>query len=255
MSNNALFIVEGKKRERDIVNKLITKVISDNDILVHPFSVGCNIHMLYQKIVEMGGFVNIRDVLLTLSNVSDEDKALLNGDMKFAYTYLVFDMDLQHHGINTEFRISKGLQDIKEMLSYFNDETDDTVGKLYINYPMVESYKDHNSDVSNFLHRTVPLEDCVRYKQIASQRGDNKNFSEYAKDDVSLLIHLNLAKAGYITCDTIDPSYETYINQITQMDIFKAEESMTLGTKSVSVLNTLMLMPVDYIGKRYFDCI
>lgn len=253
MTDNALFIVEGKKRERDIVNKLITKVISDNDIHVHPFSVGCNIHMLYQKIVEMGGFANIRDVLLTLSNVSNEDKALLNGDMKFAYTYLVFDMDLQHHGINTDYRINKGLQDIREMLSYFNDETDDTVGKLYINYPVVESYKDHNSDISDFLHRTVSLENCVRYKQIASQRGDNRNFSKYAKDDVRQLIHLNLAKAGYITCDSIDPSYETYINQITQMDIFKAEEKMTLGSNFISVLNTLMLMPIDYIGKRYFD--
>lgn len=89
--------------------------------------------------------------------------------------------------------------------------------------------------------------------QIASQRGDNRNFSRYTKDDVRQLIHLNLAKAGYITCDTINPSYETYINQITQMNIFKAEESMTLDTKSISVLNTLMLMPVDYIGKRYFD--
>lgn len=77
------------------------------------------------------------------------------------------------------------------------------------------------------MHRTVSLDDCVRYKQIASQRGDNRNFSKYTKDDVRQLIHLNLAKAGYITCDTINLSYKTYINQITQMNIFKAEESMT----------------------------
>lgn len=109
MTDNALFIVEGKKRERDIVNKLITKVITDNDIHVHPFSVGCNIHMLYQKIMEMGGFVNTRDVLLSLHNVSDEDKALLNGDLKFAYTYLVFDMDLQHHGVNNEVKVKRVL--------------------------------------------------------------------------------------------------------------------------------------------------
>lgn len=253
MSNNALFIVEGKKRERDIVNKLITKVITDNDIHVHPFSVGCNIHMLYQKIMEMGGFANTRDVLLSLNNVSDEDKALLNGTIRFAYTYLVFDMDLQHHGVNTENKVRKGLEDIKEMLSYFDDETDDNIGKLYINYPMVESYRDHCSDLSDFLARTVPLEECVRYKQIVGERGDNKNFTKYTKDDVSLLIRLNLSKAGFITCNDVRPSYEEYINQVRQLDIFQAEENIVLNSKSISVLNTLMLMPVDYMGKRYFD--
>lgn len=99
-------------------------------------------------------------------------------------------MDLQHHGIHTEYRNNKGLQGIREMLSYFDDETDDTVGKLYINYPMVESYKGHNADKSDFLHRTVSLEDCVRYKQIASQCDDNRNFSKYTKDDVKQLILL-----------------------------------------------------------------
>lgn len=253
MAINALFIVEGGKRERDIVEKLLSRMLSENDINIKAFSVCGNIHMLYKKIIEMGGDVNIREVLASLNGVSDKDKEILKSDLKFAYTYLIFDLDLQHYDISSPAKIKKGLTEVEEMLKHFQNETDGTIGKLYINYPMVESYRDHNESLSDYLNRTIDLDQCIHYKEIVGKRGDNKNFSKYSTSDLKLLSDFNLQKASYMVLGYASPKYKDYISDIGQDAIFKAEKEKVLDENQINVLNTSMLIPVDYKGKKYFE--
>ena len=53
----------------------------------------------------------------------------------FSEVYLFFDYDFQ----NKNLELSEINSQLTEMLDFFSDETDN--GKLYINYPMIESIR------------------------------------------------------------------------------------------------------------------
>lgn len=66
------------------------------------------------------------------------------------------------------------------MLAYFNDETAN--GKLYINYPMIESIKYHKElPDAQFVDYTIARSDCKQFKSIAHE------FSFYKSLDYILL--------------------------------------------------------------------
>ena len=133
-----LFIVEGSVREKQLYKKITKEMGISADI----FAVCANIHMLYTELKKEEFHLNIDDFLLTLDGVSEEDKGVIRKQRPFTYIYLMFDLDLQHYNIADYKNIERGLQDVREMLLKFNNETDPTIGKMYINYPMVESYRD-----------------------------------------------------------------------------------------------------------------
>lgn len=138
----ALFIVEGEDREKTVVNSLMSSLGELSDLNIHIISVSANIHMLYQKVKENDFFLNIIDAIYGLETTTDEDRRILTEEGPFAYKYLVFDLDLQHYDLTKKENIQRGLAEAEEMLLYFQNETDESGGKLYINYPMIEAYRD-----------------------------------------------------------------------------------------------------------------
>ena len=112
--------------------------------------------------------------LFDLPGVSESDKEMLRKQGSFAFTYLIFDLDLQHYDLAQKNNIVRGIGDVKEMLQHFCDETDPTIGKLYINYPMIESFRDCASFFdNNYKNTVVSLQDITKYKKIVSERGLN----------------------------------------------------------------------------------
>ena len=139
MNKKVLLIVEGNKTEPKIFNKIQELFGLDFEI----FCFGTNIYSLYKLMKENDFNVNIKDLL---AEVHPEYKNDL--DNQFVYTYLIFDLD-PHHSKKEETRtieelVNDNIQIVESMANYFVDETDPTIGKLYINYPMIESYKDCN---------------------------------------------------------------------------------------------------------------
>lgn len=140
MDVNILIIVEGSKTEPNFFNRL-------SDVFGLKFDIYCletNIYSLYKKMKEIDFNGDIKDVL---SEIHQDKKEMLS--KKFAYTYLIFDCDA-HHSRKNESRTQEeivldNLAKLSEMAKYFIDETDPSKGKLYINYPMMESYRDWSS--------------------------------------------------------------------------------------------------------------
>ena len=137
MSNppKTLIVVEGGRLEPRFFDQL-KKVFGLNlDI----YCLEDNIYLLYKKMKEMGFNGNLKDVL---SEVHEENREILSQD--FAYTYLIFDFDPHHtekyeKDIPLETIVENNISKVREMAEYFVNETDPTVGKLYINSQCFET--------------------------------------------------------------------------------------------------------------------
>ncbi|MBE5738067.1 MAG: hypothetical protein E7348_06690 [Clostridiales bacterium] len=248
-----LFIVEGSVREK----KLYEKITKEMGISANMFAVCANIHMLYTELKKEEFHLNIDDFLLTLEGVAEEDKALIKKQRPFTYIYLIFDLDLQHYDISDHKNVERGLQDVREMLSKFDNETDPTIGKMYINYPMVESYRDCEKFFDeNYINRTVELTKIVDYKKLVGERGLKINLSKYTFDSLIKLTKQNIYKANYIVNDKFKAiSYDEYLNKLTQEKIFEAEENKILKDKIISVLHSGFFFMADYWGnkEKFYD--
>jgi len=102
---------------------------------------------------------------------------------------LIFDLDPQDHMINFTM--------IKRILDYYIDSTNQ--GKLFINYPMMQSYKHFKIlPDDNFKNLRINLEQCRSYKYMVEEYSKYTNVDVYDYITfVSLAVH-HLRKANYI---------------------------------------------------------
>jgi len=128
----SLFIVEGN-HEKNVLMKLLLKVfpemsIKEEDILIF----GTNIYMLYTAIVKEyeadWDTVDV-DLAFLVSKMKGYESPLNKDD--FNNIILIFDYE-RHDPSFSEEKIGR-------LQRYFIDSTD--VGKLFLNYPMIESYQ------------------------------------------------------------------------------------------------------------------
>ena len=248
----ALFIVEGESAEKRTVNSLVRCLGEISSLNIQIVSVSANIHMLYQKLKENNFFLNIIDAICGLQGVSEEDKQILS-EGPFAYKYLVFDLDLQHYDLTKEDSIQKGLAEAEEMLRYFQNETDESGGKLYINYPMLESYRDCKSFFEEeYSAKSVMINECVNYKTIVGERGNSQNINTYSHGDFTDLICMNLYKLNWITNGSWSKMEFSQYRDVTRMNsLFVRERISIMNDRLIKVINSLMLFPIDYLGNRH----
>lgn len=248
----ALFIVEGEDREKTVVNSLMTGLGELSDLNIQIVSVSANIHMLYHKMKENDYFLNITDAICRLETTTDEDRRILTEEGPFAYRYLVFDLDLQHYEISKKENIERGLSEVEEMLLYFRNETDETGGKLYINYPMIESYRDCKTTFEQeFAGKDIEIEKCVDYKRIVGERGNGRNIGAYSHDDFNNLICMNLYKLHWITKGNWSKmDYQQYKDIARTNLLFEREKLSIINDGMIKVINSLMLFPIDYRGNN-----
>lgn len=196
--------------------------------------------------------LNIVDLLKELH---PDKKEILNNN--FIYIYLIFDLDA-HHTKKEEFRnikevVSDNLIKINEMINHFNDETDPTIGKLYINYPMIESFKDSNYFFDReYKDASVDITLLSRYKEIVSKkRLSNVRIELISNEDLNKLILQNIFKLNYISSSNFkELDYKTYLEYSSQESIFDKESSIIKNDNKVSVLNTSLFLVIDYFGNN-----
>ncbi len=124
---------------------------------VKTYSYGTNLHRLIKDLFSKGYLDEDLDIQRhLLSEETDEDKKrLLEGT--YNDIFMIFDLDPQDSNVDFE--------KIRKMLDFFDDSADDE--KLYINYPMLESYKHMKSyDTKDFENSTVKMSDISKYKKI-----------------------------------------------------------------------------------------
>lgn len=130
--NRSLIIVEGE-HEKNKFFQLIFQTFPEININVEDILIyGTNIYILYNDIVREYGerwFEEDVDLPFIVGKKKRYSETLdLN---KFKNVYLVFDYERQDPNFSE--------RKIVQMQSYFSDSTE--MGKLYLNYPMLESYQ------------------------------------------------------------------------------------------------------------------
>ena len=131
--SRSLLIVEGK-HEKDELFWLIFKCFPELNIDIDDVWIyGTNIYKLYEDIVKEYGNDWTKDEMdvdlpFVISKKEHPETVCYRND--FTNIILVFDYE-RHDPAFSEEKIS-------EMQRYFDDSTD--MGKLYLNYPMIESY-------------------------------------------------------------------------------------------------------------------
>ena len=165
-----LLIVEGK-HEKDELFKLLFQCfpemkISMDDIWIY----GTNIYMLYDDIVKEYGEEWEKDDI-DLPFVISKKQGMVPLRYKEDFTNIMLVFDYERH--DTNFSEDK----IIRMQKSFMDSTD--MGKLYINYPMIESYQ-HLCSLPDrsYSVRKIPvsLQPGKKYKSLVRKESVIKKF-------------------------------------------------------------------------------
>lgn len=250
-----LFVFEGEEREPELYKTLERLYFPrENDNIVCSF--GNNIYALYMEMLALDGDGDIVSVMK--EKLSERGDKALEGKRSsdFSEIYLFFDYDFQ----NSQLSIEEINRRVGEMLEMFDEETDS--GKLYINYPMIESirYVKELPD-ERYIEYCVTREDCHDFKRLASEfsyygsldfllfkEGEKPSHEKYMKisDNWKIQKNMNVQKANWLV--TGIASMPTEKSVINQMAIFKAQrEKFVEANDSVSILNSFPIFVFEYL--------
>ena len=241
-NRNILLIVEGETTEVEVFNKIGTLFFDRKTKLIfYPYK--SNIYSLYQKIKEYDELTSTIEILKEIAP-NKKMRSILN--INFSEIYLIFDFDPQEPAYSD--------RKIKELTSLFDNETE--FGKLYINYPMMESLRDHNNfDLINYLSRHVALENLSSdsYKDYIKKNGYKKNLDKMTIRHFKKLSKLNITKTNHILNNKKEmPDFNDYYRISNQMLILDKQISQKNSKNEIYVLNTCMMFIVDYFGEKYY---
>jgi len=251
-----LFVFEGEQREVQVFKAIERLYFRPGESIICSFN--NNIYELYRQLQELDGNGDIVSVLREI-NYGNHSSPFAKGSKSSDYSeiFLFFDYDFQ----NKNLTLAEMNDQIEEMLDMFSDETDN--GKLYINYPMIESirYTKKLPD-SSFQSYTISREECQNknFKSIAA------GFSEYGNLDFILfpsnreleenevnklkrnweyLIDQNISKANFICTDNVGKPKTK--DDTSQLNIFKAQLEKFISIKCVvAILCAFPIFIYDY---------
>lgn len=249
MSNTkSLLIVEGEKAEYRFFQHM--GKMFGLDFVIFPLK--DNLYVLYKKLKDDDFNVNVKSILLEMF---PEKKEIL--DETYAFTYLIFDLD-PHHTENNEKReygeiIESNIEHALEMTEFFQDETDPTIGKIYINYPMFESFRYCNSIFDeDYKEEYIGISDIRYFKELAGKKKMvRKHIENYLKEDFLSLSKMNIYKLSRLfsgNWESLD--YLLYQKYSGASGILRIQKEQIDSLGRIAVLNTSLFMLVDYYGNR-----
>ena len=274
---NILFIVEGERLEPEVISRMGEVYGLRCDIT----SICTNIHILYQQLKKDEGYSDViavlREILrsrlasLASLKTSKEQQRRIQrtqGDLAklerpFASVYLVFDSEL-HHRSNDSLAplevVGKNVAELREMLEFFDNETDQ--GKLYVNYPMMESYRDCDDFFDDgYKDRLVSLDilfgrtPARGYKAlVAARKLANVRSKQLSEAQFNRLTCMNVFKLNWMkNYIWSKPQYDEFLEQSSQNVILELEHASCRNLKAVAVLNTLLFFIIDYKGRDFYE--
>lgn len=258
-----LFVFEGANREVSIF-KTLEFLYFSNKMETRIYSYNNNIYNLYKEMTKSDFDEDIVSVLKNkLLSDSNNELTEIKRRSDFSEIFLFFDYD----GHNNRENIISDMQ-IKEMLEFFNDETSD-YGKLYINYPMVESiyYTRNKLPDENYYTYTSEIALGKKFKQKVNAESyyknldlitfkinrktqnakipKDKNHIEEVKQNWQYLKDMNIKKANYI-CNC-SKEYPVNMSDISQKKIFENQLIKYIQLNSeVAILNSFPLFIYEY---------
>lgn len=262
-----LFVFEGQRSEPKLFEAL-KELFFPKRVEQFVCTYNSNIYSLYSHLAELDVFQdeNVKSsgrtvsILNTILQKKGDDTLANILEAEISEIFLFFDYDFHESRLSLE----ENNDHLNEMLEYFNDETGN--GKLYINYPMIESIKYHKElPDANFHNYTIPRIDCKWFKNIAHEfsyyksleyilisHNPNENIKKQilrigiAMENWKHLIDMNVSKANYI-CNS-SASYPCKKSDIQQSRIFSNQLLKYVNTEQccVAILNAFPLFIYDY---------
>lgn len=267
-----LFVFEGEKSEPKIFETIKTLFFEKrNESIVCCYN--SNIYSLYNTIKRdysefktENSWESVDVVsILREKKAQSKDNPFADIDRTFVFEeiYLIFDYDFQesfnqiYNNTDWKDNLVQLNNQLKEMLAFFNDET--SVGKLFVNYPMVESlfYTKQLPD-NNYFSYKVSIDICRHHlfkqhcEQFTSYKGhskllrDNNTSLDVIRDNWSLLKQQNVSKANYI-CTGKNEMPEKK-EDVSQQSIFDNQLAKYVLTDDccVAILNAFPLFLYEY---------
>lgn len=251
-----LFIFEGKKKEPYIM-QIIKELYFKNYKYVF-ISYCSNIQSLFNELnkdddLDLVGLLKENE---TKHPELEKKLEKCNWD-EFSEIYLFFDYDIKKPDEYNKDSLETQNEKIKEMLELFDNETEK--GKLYINYPMVESIRYFKKELPDEYYYTYTTNlfigkefkreahNSSHYKNLDFITSKNKNQESNWKH----IIDLNIKKANHICSDLNElPSKKISINQ---QEIFKNQLSKYVSKNEIAILNSFPLFLYEYFPINYFN--
>lgn len=243
-----LFVFEGGKAEPLVFESLAKLFLTGEDVRV----VTCehDLPTLFSRL-KKNDYDLFRSLPLKENGIEIPEDVRM--DTLFSQIFLFFDYDF-HNRIG----VGKVNEILEEMLEYFDDETEN--GKLYVNYPMIESLKYtkelpdekyHEYVVSRAIcaeHKFKGLAEAFAYADAKQYRfiNEDKTPTDEVKRNWGLLKEQNVKKATWLV--TGIASMPTEKSVINQMAIFEAQrEKFVEASDCVSILNSFPIFVFEYL--------
>lgn len=232
-----LVLVEGPRTDVSLMKHLLDIYgISQSHQIV---SYNTNIYTLYNRMFRDGNPETI-DILQVLKEREFDPEKRKILDEKYSDILLIFDLDPQAPDYSAD--------KIVEMMDYFVESSD--MGKLYLNYPMVEAFyhmkQIPDEDYNSYFATLVELKNKA-YKSRVNAENRNHDYTKFAVDkkECDIVIKQNIDKAfGIIGESDYD---ENTLPDAT--DILNAQINKIQLEKLVSVLCTCVFYIPEYNPK------
>lgn len=228
MKSKILIVVEGSKEEVRILGSNTHGLLSliSNEYEIVPFC--STIYELYDAYMR-GEYDDLVSYLRYEKGLKIDDNILSKN--AFSAIYLIFDFEPHYQKYSDAV--------IKKLLNLFSNETE--LGKLYINYPMVEAYYHLlNLPDLEYNKRKISLDyfnGHIYKKEVNMTTCLKKN--KLSKKDLCYIIWHNFNKAKYI-CNNNE------IDVIDHAQILNLQINMKNSNNEIYILSTFPLFIIDY---------
>lgn len=243
MGKKILLIVEGAADEVKFFRGLLKKCNSKTEYKVYSYKT--NIHVLAQELFNNyndfdSGNIDIKLVLASLETDKQKKKLLYDN---YSDIFMVFDFEPQHDHPHFDT--------VKRMVSYFNDSTNQ--GKLFLNYPMMQSYKHFDKlPCSTFENLEISLEQVKGYKEIVGKISGYTDLNQYTYVTYySIAVH-QLKKANKLVNEIYELPNEADYLKFDFCKILEYQMNLLNMKKMITVLNTCIFALIDFAPRRFF---
>lgn len=235
-----LVLVEGAKTDVRLMDHLLTVYgINQSHQIV---SYNTNIYVLYNQMFRDTQPEDVDLLQLLKEHETDPERKKLF-DEHYSDILLIFDLDPQ----DPQFSADK----IIRMMDYFVESSD--MGKLYLNYPMVESFyhmKSIPDEAFTSYVATMNELKARRYKSRVMMENRNHDYNKFAIDrsECNTVIRQNIDKAWMIAeANRLADGIEQLLPEATK--ILKAQLEKIKTEEALSVLCTCAFYIPDYNPK------
>lgn len=240
--NKILFIVEGNNDEVKFIQRLFEKSNKFQNYEIVPYKT--NLHNLADLLVvneEIDPLLDIRQVL----KEREKDQELKNKlSQEFSDIILVFDFEPQQD--IPRFNL------IRKLLLFFNNSTDN--GKLYINYPMMQSYRHFSSLPSlDFKNTKIEKKDAYCYKKLIGEISKFQNVDHHSYSLFVSIAYHHLLKLNYVLNGKFELPDKDFVRNWNQVDLFDIQYKLLQEKGYIFVINTFALFIIEYNPSEFYN--